>query len=344
MPDLVLDVPWVESVQKVEALTVRRGRPSLLRYEDGIELAVQVVDPSDFDDPDDLIGFVEQARGPGRVALVAGSVPLSWRSRLRRSNVSFVDPSGVAEISWPRLELRSGQFARPIERSRSALPMQKSHAVATQELVAASLRGEPVTISELADRAGVGLSSASRAVTQLEAHGLIEKHRDGRSVYVAVPDPVALAELLAQRTAWPQGRTLSAFAWGRNVWEVATSISERSRTVDVAASITGRAALAYFGVLSTSPPEEVHLWVRASEGELEAIADHLNLEPAPAKESNVVLAADPWGIGMIGRADRTFDGRQATVASPVRVWCDLRSERRGSEFAAQLWTELQARG
>lgn len=344
MPDLVLDLSWVESVQKVEDLTLRRGRPSALRYEDGIELAVEVVDPSGFDEPDDLIGFVQRARGPGRVALVAGAVPLSWRSLLRRSNVSFVDPSGVAEISWPRLKVSSGQFARRSERSRAALPMQKSHAVATQELVAAALRGERLTIGEVADRAAVGLSSASRAVTQLEAHGLIEKHRDGRSVYVTVPDPVALAELLAQRTAWPQGRTLSAFAWGRNLWGVATSVSERASEAGVAVSITGRAALAYFGVLSTSPPEEVHCWVGARESDLEAMAERLELEPAPAKESNVVLAADPWGIGMIGRADRTFEGSHAVVASPVRVWCDLRSERRGTEFAAQLWTEIERGG
>lgn len=344
MPELVLDLSWVESVQRVEDLTLRRGRPSALRYEDGIELAVEVIDPSDFEEPDDLIGFVKRMRGPGRVALVAGSVPLSWRSLLRRSNVSFVDPSGVAEISWPRLRLSSGQFARPSERSRAALPMQKSHAVATQELVAAAVRGERLTIGELADRAAVGLSSASRAVTRLESHGLIEKHRDGQSVFVAVPDPVALAELLAQRTAWPQGRTLSAFAWGRNVWGTAMSVSDRAKEAGVALSITGRVALAYFGVLGTSPPEEVHCWVGAQERELEAIAERLALEPAPAKESNVVLAADPWGIGMIGRADRTFEDSHATVASSLRVWCDLRSERRGTEFAAQLWPEVERRG
>ncbi len=344
MSDLVLDLPWVEAVQDIEGLTLRRGSPSALRYDDGIELAIEIVDPVGFDSPDDLVAFVQRSRGPGRVALVAGVLPLRWRAQLRRSSVSFVDPSGVAEISWPRLKVSSGQFARPGERKRAALPMQKSHAVATQELLAASLRGERLTIGDLADRAAVGLSSASRAVSQLEAHGLVEKQRDGRAVYVAVADPVSLAELLARRSAWPQGRTLSAFAWGRTIWDVAASVSDRAREGEVALSVTGRTALAYLGVLSTSPPGEVRCWVGVQEAELEALAEQLRLEPAPVKESNVVLAADPWGIGMIGRVGREFDGRNATVASPIRVWCDLHSERRGTEFAAQLWMEIERRG
>lgn len=344
MSDLILDLPWVESVQNIEGLALRRGSPSALRYNDGIELAVEIVDPAGFDSPDAVVAFVQGTRGPGRVALVAGVVPMAWRSLLRRSNVSFVDPSGVAEISWPRLNVSSGQFARPSERKRAALPMQKSHAVATQELLAASLRGEQLTIGELANRAAVGLSSASRAVSQLEAHGLVEKHRDGRAVYVAVADPVPLADLLARRSAWPQGRALSAFAWGRTIWDVAASVSDRASNEALALSVTGRTALAYLGVLSTSPPEEVRCWVGAQESELEALAERLGLEPAPAKESNVVLAADPWGVGMIGRADRVFERSHAIVASPIRVWCDLRSERRGTEFAAQLWMEMERGG
>lgn len=344
MSDLVLDLPWVEAVQRLDGLTLRRGRPSALRYDDGIELAVEIVDPAGFDSPDDLVAFVQRTRGPGRLALVAGAVPLSWRSQLRGSNVSFVDPSGVAEISWPRVHVSSGQFARPSERKRSALPMQKSHAVATQALLAASLRGERVTIGELADRAAIGLSSASRAVSQLEAHGLVEKRRDGRAVSVAVADPVSLAELLARRSAWPQGRTLSAFAWGRTIWDVAASVSDRANGEGLALAVTGRTALAYLGVLSTSPPDEVRCWVGGPEDELEVVAARLGLEPAPAKESNVVLAADPWGVGTIGRAAREFEGRRATVASPIRVWCDLHGERRGTEFAAQLWMEIERRG
>lgn len=344
MPELLLDLPWFRSVQEIDGLTLRRDRTNALRYDDGIELAVQIVDPADFNEPGELIGYAEREREPGRVVLVAGAIPLSWRSQLRRSRVSFVDPSGVAEISWPRLNVSSGQFARPHERSRAALPMQKSHAVAVQELVVAALRGERLGIGEIAERADVGLSSASRAISQLEAHGLVEKQRHGRAVLVDVADPVLVAELLAERTAWPQGSTLSAFAWGRNIWEVAASVTQRARDADVSLSVTGRTALAYFGVLGTSSSEQVRCWVGEQESELEVVAERLGLEPAPVRESNVVLAADPWGVGMVGRAEREFEGSRAVIAQPVRVWCDLHTEQRGTEFAAQLWKEIESDG
>jgi transposase len=344
VPELLLDLPWVESVQKIDGLTLLRDRISALRYEDGIELAVRIVDPTEFDEPGDLLDHVERARGAGRVVLVAGAVPLSWRSQLRQSGVSFVDPSGVAEISWPRLKVSSGQFARPRERLRAPLPMQKSHAVAVQELVVAALRGERLSVGEVAERAGVGLSSASRAISQLEAHGLVEKQRHGRAVLVDVADPVLVAELLAERTGWPQGSTLSAFAWGRNIWDVAASVTERARDADISLSVTGRTALAYFGVLGTSSSEQVRCWVGEQESELEAVAERLGLEPAPIKESNVVLAADPWGVGMVGRTERVFEGSRAVIAQPIRVWCDLHSEQRGTEFAAQLWKDIESYG
>ncbi len=325
-------------------MSLQRNQVSSLRFDDGIELAVQLVEPGDFSELADLIDYVDRTRGPGRVVLVAGAVPLAWRSKLRSARVSFVDPSGVAEISWPRLKVSSGQFARRSERSRAPLPMQKSHAVAVQELVVAALRGERLSIGEIAERASVGLSSASRAISQLEAHGLVEKQRHGRAVLVDVADPVLVAELLAERTAWPQGSTLSAFAWGRNIWDVAASVAERAGDADISLSVTGRTALAYFGVLGTSSSEQVRCWVGNQESELEAVAERLGLEPAPVKESNVVLAADPWGVGLIGRTEREFEGSRAVIAQPVRVWCDLHSEQRGTEFAARLWKEIEGHG
>lgn len=343
-PDLLLDLAWIESVQEIDGVTLQRNRASSLRFDDGIELAVQIVEPADFSEVADLIDHVEGLRQPGRVVLVAGAVPLPWRSSLRRAEVSFVDPSGVAEISWPRLKVTSGQFARRSERSRAPIPMQKSHAVVVQELVVAALKGELPTIGEISERASVGLSSASRAISQLEAQGLVEKQKVGRLVRVDVSDPVLVAELLAERTTWPQRSTLSAFAWGRNIWEVAASVTQRARDADVPLSVTGRTALAYFGVLGTSPSEQVRCWVGEQESELEVVAERLGLEPAPVEESNVVLAADPWGVGMIGRAEREFGGSRAVIAQPVRVWCDLHSEQRGTEFAAQLWKEIASNG
>jgi hypothetical protein len=70
---------------------------------------------------------------------------------------------------------------------------------------------------------------------------------------------------------------------------------------------------------------------------LTEVAERLGLEPAPPESANVRLSADPWRIGTHRRAVQDFDGMTATVAHPLRVWCDLHAEERGSEFAAQLW-------
>ncbi|MGH8575084.1 MAG: hypothetical protein ACREX8_21320, partial [Gammaproteobacteria bacterium] len=63
----------------------------------------------------------------------------------------------------------------------------------------------------------------------------------------------------------------------------------------------------------------------------------LGLEPAPEGAANVMLSADPWRVGVHRRGDVIFDEWTASIAHPVRVWCDLHSEQRGTEFAAQLW-------
>ena len=47
-----------------------------------------------------------------------------------------------------------------------------------------------------------------------------------------------------------------------------------------------------------------------------------------------------WRIGVHRSAQIRLDEWSATIAHPVRVWCDLHSEERGSEFATQLWRTL----
>jgi hypothetical protein len=55
---------------------------------------------------------------------------------------------------------------------------------------------------------------------------------------------------------------------------------------------------------------------------------------------NVRISADRWRVGVHRRAIARFDELTAMVAHPLRVWCDLHAEQRGSEFAAQLWGEI----
>jgi hypothetical protein len=108
--------------------------------------------------------------------------------------------------------------------------------------------------------------------------------------------------------------------------------------IDIA--VTGRVGAAFLGVLGTSSPSEVRCWVGVNGRRLEDVAAELGLEPAPAESANVRVSADRWRIGIHRRAVARFDELTATVAHPLRVWCDLHGEQRGSEFAAQLWAEL----
>lgn len=340
MPDLALGLPWIAPTQRLGDLRVRRGSANTLTYDDGIDLAVRVLDPGEFESADGLIAHADHAVEPGTVVLVAGVVPVAWRPKLRAAEVSFVDVSGVAEINWPRVRFSTGQFARPIQRKREFVPMQKGHAVVVQQLLAASFAGDRPTIGELAQSAAVGLSTASRSMSQLAAHGLVDKHKDGPRMRIEVLDPVALAELLCSRTPWPHGQLLSGYLWGRNIWDVAASLSSRAARCEVELAVTGRTALAFLGILGTSPPRLTRCWVAANDQDLERIGHQIGLEPAPEEESNVVFAPDPWRVGVHGRATRKFDEWEAKVAHPLRIWCDLREEPRGTEFAAQLWKEI----
>src|SRR5260370_22672111 len=105
--------------------------------------------------------------GAGRVVLVAGAVPVGWRAQLRTAELSFIDVTGVVDIEWPRLRVSARRFAQPIKRRRSPIPLQKGHALVVQELLIAASGGAQPTISELAEGAGVDLSTASRAISQL---------------------------------------------------------------------------------------------------------------------------------------------------------------------------------
>jgi len=271
------------------------------------------------------------------VVLVAGAVPVAWRSPLGEAELSFIDVSGVVQINWPRLRVSATRFGQPIKRRRSPMPLQKGHALVVQELLIAASEGAQPTITDLAQAAGVSLSTASRAVSQLAEHGLVAKERRDNHVMVAIADRVEIAKRLATRTAWPGGEVLSGYLWGRTVFDVAARISKNAGDGRIALAVTCRVGTTFHGVLSTSSPTEVRCWVTTHGRDLSHVAGRLGLEPAPEGATNVVLSADPWRVGVHRRAEITFDAWTASIAHPVRVWCDLHSEQRGTEFAAQLW-------
>ncbi len=336
---LTLDLPWVEvSPTAIEDLQLRRGRVANLAYDDGIVLDVRVVDPSAFESAAALVAAATEAAGLGRVVLVAGVVPLEWRADLRDAEVSFVDASGVAEINWPRIHVSARRFGQTVRRQRSALPMQKGHGLVVQELLVQSIDGFRPSIGDLASAAGVSVPTASKAVSQLAAHGLVVKHREGARVAVEVVDRVTVARRLADATAWPGRETLGGYLWGRTVFDVAARLSVAADRAGVEIAMSGRVGAAYVGVLGTASPSAVRAWVAVGERSLGDIAGALGLEPASDDAANVMLSSDRWRLGVDRRRREHFDDLDAWVAHPVRVWCDLHDEQRGSEYAAQMWS------
>jgi DNA-binding MarR family transcriptional regulator len=339
--ELRLNLPWVpQEPERIGELVVQRGRNDVLAYDDGITLQVRVLDPAVYASAEALVAEARDETGPGRVVLVAGAVPVGWRPVIREAGLSFVDVSGVAEISWPRLRTSTRQFARSVERRRAAIPLQKGHSLVVQELLIASAGESRPTITELAERVGVSVSTVSRAVAQLAEQGLVERVRDWRHVGVSITDRVELAELLANRTAWPASEVICGYAWGRNVWDVAATISRNAADAGIDLAITGRSGAAFHGILGTASPSEVRCWAHLNGRTLTDVAGQLGLEPAPRDSSNVLVSADPWRIGVHRRSAMRFEEWTATVSHPVRVWCDLHGEERGREFAAQLWGTL----
>jgi hypothetical protein len=339
--ELRLNLPWMPlAPERIGELTIRRGVSDVLAYDDGITMQVHVLDPAIYPSASELTAQAVDAAGPGRVALVAGAVPVAWRPALREARVSFIDVAGTAEILWPRIQVSSRRFGQPVTRRRNGVPLQKGHALVAQELLIVSGSGVVPTISELARGAGVSVPTASRAVAQFANQGLLERQEQWRQVFVRLTGRMELAEILADRTPWPGNEVISGYVWGRSTWNVADSLSRNAMDEGIAFSVTGRAGASFLGILGTTSPRQVRCWAFVSGQTLTTVAAKLGLEPASREESNVIISADPWRIGVHRSAQVRFEEWSATIAHPIRVWCDLHGEERGSEFATQLWRTL----
>lgn len=342
---LTLDLPWLPDGRELaDELILQRGPVEAVRFDDGLVLRVAVLDPQDATSVNDLIRRVEDAADvPGQLALVAGAVPVEWRSALRLRNVSWLDAGGALQLYWPRLRVSADRVSTLVaepERSRAPVPLQKSQGLVAQELCIAGVHGRPQTLSDLAEATGLDPSSVVRAVEQLARHGLVAKHRRNRRVEVVVQSPPVLADVLASRTTWKRLPRVPGYLWGASSLGVAERLSAAAEAKGVDVAITGRVGAMLRGVLGTNDPTVLRVRVRHR---IEAMADilgELGIESVSEAEANIVLAADRWGLGSHRASVETFHGTRARVAHPLRIWCDLRDELRGEDFAAQMWSEV----
>jgi hypothetical protein len=355
--ELRLDALWVpdEPVRSGDVV-LSRGDNELV-YGGSLCVPVRTVDPASVLTVEELIDAVRAADGPDLVVLVAGHVPTGWRGRLKRAGVSFACDDGTIEIfttdiKWPGLGDAAppagpyGGLTEPDGRRPGAggdLSLRSPHLPVLQELVSAAMRGQQLAYPELAGRAGTARIFAGETVAELEAHGYVERRQDSfHRVSVVVRDAPALASALARQSAWPGNKPAIAvgYLWGRNRWDMAASLSRNAAAVGVKIAVTGRAGAAFHGVSGPSPRIQVRCWAAADRRTFAKIAELLGLEKVPENEANVLVAADPWGLGTRGVATVRSGKWEASVARPVRVWCDLRSEDGGRALAAELWEKI----
>lgn len=297
-----------------------------------------MLDPARYSSAEALLDDAGEQQQPGQVVLAAGVVPISWREELRDGELSFIDVSGVMDISWPRLRVTAARFAPAVPRQPAAMALQQGHALILEELLISAVTGARPTISKLASGAGVSLPAASRAIAQLCEHGLAAKERTYGNV-ITLADRVAAAGLLAAQTAWPGDEMAGGYLEARDGWELAAGISLAAARAGLDLAVTGGTGAAFLGASfqgAADPPPEVRCWVAPGPQSLMAVLPQPRLEPAPEGHANVLLAADAWRVGMHRHRQVSRAGQAASVAHPVRVWCDLHSEPQGHAAAARL--------
>lgn len=331
--ELRLDVPWLpEEASHVGDLLIGRGSDNAL-IRDGRSVPVHILDPASFLTVEPLIFAAQRADVPNRLVLVAGHVPMVWRGALREAGVSFACDDGAAEVTWP------GRI-KPSPRLTLTLP--RWEALLAQELIIAAADGRSPTCGELAGSLGTGVHEIMAAAGKLTEHGLAqlpaEPAESAAATAVTVTNVTALADALAHRTAWPGShKVVGGFVWGKNIWDIAARISRDAAAAGIDLAVTGRAAAAFFGAVGPAARSEVWCWADAEGRSLADIARNLKLEPAPWDEANVMVAADSCGVGTRHRASADSGGLTATVAHPLRVWCDLHHEGRGLDLAGKFW-------
>jgi hypothetical protein len=360
--ELRLDALWVpDEPVRAGDVVLSRGDNALV-YGGSLSVPVRRVDPASVLTVEQLIDAVRAADGPDRVVLAAGHVPTGWRARLRQAGVSFACDDGTVEIfttdiKWPGPGDAAAPPAEPDSpltgpdgrrpEAAGRISLRNPHLPVLQELVSAAMRGQQLAYAELAGRAGTAQIFADETVAELEAHGYVVRRRDSsRRVSVVVGDVSALAGVLARQSAWPGSKPTIAvgYLWGRNRWDMAASLSRNAAAVGVKIAVTGRAGAAFHGVSGPSPRIQVRCWAAAGRRTFATIAELLGLEKVQPEEANVLVAADWWGLGTGGATTIRSGKWEASIAQPVRVWCDLRGEDAGRALAAELWEKTSTIG
>ena len=330
--ELHLPTKFARWVSPQPWLQVRNSDWTLLKLDSRNEVRLRVLDvPAGLREehiPLLLLRAKEVEDSTGDIPVVAGPfLSRKLRQTLEEQDTSYFDSKGHLHLVAPGVLIHLG--------SGSATPVKEAekgrmgvHGVRTIQVLLE--QQEPTSVSQLAEQASVSLGHAHKVLTRLEHMGMVRAFGSGPTKRRVVRERTALLDWLEQQpsaTRWEPSLKLAFYA--RRPEELWSRVSTKLTQAGIAHALTGAAAASMYGVGPTNVPYSL---VRISpEVHLEQAAKQLGAEVTD-RGSNLILLRDTGKVGCWHTVAK--DGLR--VAPAIRVYLDVRSERRGADIAQQF--------
>ncbi|MEX2528530.1 MAG: hypothetical protein WEA09_12910 [Gemmatimonadota bacterium] len=159
-------------------------------------------------------GSDENRRHGENTVWVVPRAPEGLRERFRGAQESYVDLRGAVFLSFPNL-LVDRDGLQPVARStpsRSFDPFADRSSLVLRTLMEPIHADRVWGVRELAEAAGVGPATASRAVRELERYEVVNVRRSGRESEIRLQDPKALFSLWAGAYEWTRNQSIAVHA------------------------------------------------------------------------------------------------------------------------------------
>lgn len=310
-------------------LQVHNARPSQARLRlDNREYRLNLVKGRPGLTAKALLSIAEStAEGAAGEPVIYGSYLSSTvREDLEKEGTSYIDGRGHLHLIAPGLLVhidRASVPRKPTEPGRLGVDGVRTTQVLLEE------QG-PVSVSRLAERAGVSVGQAHKVLSLLEKLGFARTTGKGPARRRIISDRTGILDWLEQQpSAKRKERQLDVALYARRPEELWLRVSGRLKEADIPHALTGAAAASLHGVGPTSVPRSL---VRISPDiPLDYAAKCLGAE-ITERGPNLTLMSDG---GKVGCWDAVRRG-DIQLAPAVRIYLDAQTERRGEDVARQF--------
>lgn len=259
--------------------------------------------------------------------VVARRIPPAIRELLETRGVGYLDWQGNLHLAWHGGVVHVGE-ARPAQTaSKPVRALGASSVRAIQQLL--MWQGE-VKVHDLAERAQLSPAQAHATLVLLEREGWVRSEGRGPNRRRLLGDRGGLLDWLAQQAvALRRDRSLDCTFYARRPEELFRTASMKLREAGVAHGLTGAAAASIYGTGPTAVPLAA---IRVDPSvTLEHAAEVIGAEPTQ-RGQNLRLIRDTGGTG-----SKLTDEREGVHLAPkVRIYLDLKADRRGEDLAEQF--------